>query len=348
MKNKKGFLLSILFCLFIFGVTIPLFMSNHKKVSAAGDVGNNTITDLTNTAWRLYDVPGNVSSYPGHYNNITYNINFYSNNNTYYDGIRFVSNEYNDITDIYYISNGVSTKINAKSLASVGAVDGQYLDISIIGGSDVTNIYLISWVQNNATQTTFVSPGTQITHSYWSPDGIITLTDNQQVLDENIQYTILYNEFNDSYEGTTQTGLNFYNGYNNSLNLPWSYINTSNNNSLYNGASNNINNAMWLEFTIGDTMNTELYNFMELWGTWFDDQSAYLVGINQGYAEGLQNGRALGQADGTQYTGLVTGIFNGLGGLLSIQVFPNITIGLLIGLPLLLGAFVIIIKILRG
>lgn len=336
MKNKKGFLLSILFVFFICGVTIPLFMTNHKKVKA------DTITDLTNTTWLINTTPimRPRQSY--------WNLSFTSNNTLYtelYIGFNadvdtedvIVYNSQNIVSPDYVYNDDRGTWTNQA-----------YRTISFTGGTDATNSTLISWLQSNATQQT--PTGTEITHRYWAPDGVITMQDNDRIGDSNIQYTILFNQFTDTYTDTTQTGLYFL-GVQTEQSPQWSYIESINGNGinlLYHGESNNIDNTMWLEFTIGDYMDDTLYTFMNTWGTWFDDASAYLVGMNQGYVEGVEHGRALGQADGTQYTDLVTGIFNGLGGLLSIQVFPNITIGLLIGLPLLLGAFIIIIKILRG
>lgn len=332
MKNKKGLVLSILMCAFIFGVTIPLFMTNHKKVKA------DTITDLSGSTWVVNDYPDVIS-------NNTYYIDFTSNNSNW---------------NIFRLSVGNDPSIIYGFQETV-YVDGYWYNnafktIQITGGNDATNSSLISWLQNNATMTVAPTPptptGTQITHKYWSPYGAIQMNNNQVVGDNDIQYTVLFNEFTSSYDETTQTGL-IFKGVLTEQDPAWSYIESlapqiDGIYILYHGTTNIIDNAMWLEFNYGDYMDTDLYNFMDLWGYWFDDADAYIVGMNQGYVEGTEHGRALGQADGTQYTGLITGIFNGLGGLLSIQVFPNITIGLLIGLPLLLGVLIIIIKILRG
>lgn len=329
MKNKKGLVLSIFFIVFSIGVSLPLFMTNHK-------VKAETITDLTGTTWLF----NNSLNFPS--SSRTYNINFNSNNTTYTS--IYVSDDGEEWLDF----NGTTTIQPYTSWN--GWSNNAYKTIDITGGIDVTNSKFILWLQNNATQQQPTQTGTEITHKYWAPDGVITMTNNQRVGDDDIQYTVLFNQFTDTYTDTTQTGLYFL-GVQTTQNPQWSYIESINGNGinlLYHGESNNIDNAMWLEFTTGDYIDTELYNFMTTWGTWFDDANAYLAGTNQGYVEGVIQGRALGQADGVEYTGLVTGIFNGLGNILNIQVFPNITIGLLIGLPLLLGAFIIIIKILRG
>lgn len=327
MRNKKRCILSFLFLSFILGISIPLFMSNNRKVKA------ETITDLTNTTWYLNpSINTNTFAY----------INFTANNNTY----TYFRCYYDDERGIRVIKYDNTTVYGNSWLDN-----DNYRTIYITGGTDATNSTFISWLQANATQQTPPTPtGTQITYKYWSPYGVITITDNTEYRDNNIEYTVLFNEFNRNYDDTVQTGL-IFTGVLTEQEPAWSYIQSINGdgiNILYHGETNNINNTMWLEFTPGDTMDTDLYDFMDLWGLWFDDDGPYLVGMNQGYVEGVEHGRALGQADGTQYTGLVTGIFNGLGGLLNIQVFPNITLGLIIGLPLLLGALIIILKILRG
>ena len=333
MKNKKGLVLSILFVFFICGVTIPLFMTNHKKVKA------DTISNLTNTVWCFnFEISATLDT--------NFSINFTNNNNNYsHLGVGKDINGGTRNNRLYYDSTTVYNAYSGDYWLSLN-----YRTITITGGADVTNTNLINWLNLNAENQTPIQTDTRILYKYWAPYGIIRMNDNQVISDNDIQYTVLFNEFTSSYDETTQTGL-IFKGVLTEQDPAWSYIESVNGsgiNILYHGTTNNLDNAMWLEFTYGDYMDTELYDFMDLWGVWFDDGDAYIVGMNQGYVEGTEHGRALGQADGTQYTGLVTGIFNGLGGLLSIQVFPNITIGLLIGLPLLLGVLIIIIKILRG
>lgn len=334
MSNKKGCILSILLGCFIIGVSIPLFMTNHKKVKA------DTITNLTNTTW-IFNQSLDVNSIGTYTGTINYYIN-YTLDDVNYGYVTFGS------------TNGTRynafTVGNKDYMSMSGWMTGLPDPITITGGSDVTNNTFITWLQSNATQQIPTPTGTQITYKYWSPYGVIRMSDNYVVGDEEISYTVLFNEQRRQYDETTQTGL-IFKGMITTDNEPHSYIESIASvgiNILYMGDNNNLYNSMWLEFTYGDYMDTDLYEFMDLWGLWFDDADPYLVGMNQGYAEGTQHGIALGQADGTQYTTLISNIFNGIGGLLSIQVFPNITIGLLIGLPLLLGVLVIILKILRG
>ena len=332
MKSKKGCILSFLLVVFIFGVTIPLFMTNHKKIKA------DTINNLTNTTWYL-------NGYLNINLDYNYSISFTNNNNNYsHFGIGKDINGNQRTNRLYYDSTLVFNGYSGDDWIS-----NNYRIITITGGNDVTNSNLINWLNDNAENQTPTPSGTQITYHYWSPDGVITMSDNEVYYDTEIEYLIKYNEYrSEQYEDTNQKGLRFRGKTENDQHSYIQAYNGNGYNQLYYGDTNNINNAMWLEFTIGDTMDSDLYDFMSLCGTWFNDANAYLCGTNQGYVEGKIHGRALGQADGTQYEGLITGIFNGLGGLLSIQVFPHITIALLIGLPLLLGVFIIIIKILRG
>ena len=330
MKNKKGFVLSILFVFFILGVSLPLFMINHKKVKA------DTISDLTGTTWVINDSPSIPSRSFYYLNYTSKSYNFTRLGFRYEDGWSTAGN-----TIFYWSSNDEFVVYDD------GFLDTDFKTIEITGGSDVTNSTLISWLQNNATQQ--VAPhGTEIIHKYWASYLDIVMTDNEIVGDNSITYKVLYNQYDNNYSDVTLTGLAFT-GKLTSINDNYSYIySTYNNDTLYKGNTNTIDNVLWLEFTVGDYIDDDLYDLMYERGVWFDDASVYLAGTNLGSVYGFNRGLAQGQADGLQYTNVVTGIFNGLGNVLSIQVFPNITIALLIGLPLLLGVFIIIIKILRG
>lgn len=351
MKSKKGCILSILLVLFIFGVTIPLFMTNHKKIKA------DTTTDLTNTTWTinqtfttpnmlLFYLEGTITATQWNTDN-NLSTSFYPDaNNGIFNFV--VGGYYDDLeSDWFYQSGCLDLRVtnNTDEHRNWYSNQSNYNNLSItITGGDVTNANLISWLQNNATQQTPTPIWTQITNQYWAPSGVFYLNNNVVYSDSSIEYFILFNQYDSNLEDTEQIGLSFE-GYN-TIDLH-SYI-RSNSSYIYIGNSTSVTNIMLLEFNVGDYIDTDLYNFMTLIGYWFDEYEPYNLGIYQGYIEGHRIGLAEGQADGVQYTNLVTGIFNGLGDVLSIQVFPNITIALLIGLPLLLGAFIIIIKILRG
>lgn len=328
MRNKKGFALSILFVFFICGVTIPLFMTNHRKVKA------DTITDLTGTIWIINN---NIDAYTAA-NSFPAPLSINMKCNDVYGNS--VTSNYDD-GDMYIHLNN-----NNNYVALIIGSDWQGLGntLEFISGTDITNLSLINWLQTYCTQQAPVQTDTEITNRYWSPSGVFYLENNAIYSDNSIEYYILFNQYDSELEDTEQTGL-YFEGYN-TIDLH-SYI-RSNTSYMYIGSSNSITNRMLLEFNVGDYMDSNLYNFMNVIGYWFNDYEPYNLGIYQGYIEGHRIGVAEGQANGVQYTGLVTGIFNGLGSLLSIQVFPNITIGLLIGLPLLLGVLIIIIKLLRG
>lgn len=326
-------MLSIFISLFIFGVTIPLFMTTHNKIHAQ-------VSDLTNTTWIInqnitittgygdfsVDIESNDIDEGGQYEGLAIGYRF----SDYAIGGDFIEGY-----DAFLYMQFDSSNINGYTL-------------TITGGIDTNNIDLINWLESNATLIQETPTGTEITNRYWAPYGTITIQDNTSYRDNDITYTVLYNQYTERFTDTTQTGLVFLGMREGDERTYIESINGVGINLLYMGTSNIIDNTMWLEFTIGDYIDTDLYNFMDTWGLWFNDSNIYLVGTNQGYVEGTIHGIALGQQDGIQYTGLITNIFNGLGSLLSIQVFPNITIGLLIGLPLLLGVFIIIIKIIRG
>lgn len=69
---------------------------------------------------------------------------------------------------------------------------------------------------------------------------------------------------------------------------------------------------------------------------------------NQQYNEGLRNGLATSDGDLVTYGNIMTTTFGAIGDILNVQIFPHITIGLVIGIPILLGLFLIIVKFIRG
>lgn len=340
MSNKKRCCISFLFVLFIFGVSIPLFMSNPKKVKA------ETITDLTNTTWIINATPSVTPRG-------VYGINFTTDNITdnYQLYIGYDADDVDPYNCLVYYSlsnpypNGSSL---VYSYENGTWVNDAYRTITFTGGQDVTNSSLISWLQNNATQYNPTPSGTQITHKYWASYIDMVMTDNEIVGDNNISYKVLLNTYTNNYNDQTLTGLAFT-GKLTQINDNYSYIySTANNDILYRGTTNTIDNPMLLEFTLGDYMDDDLYDLMDDKGVWFDDARAYMAGTSFGSIYGFNSGVAYGEANATQYTSLVTNILNGLGNILNIQVFPNITIGLLIGLPLLLSMLAVVLKILRG
>ena len=329
MRNKKGLALSILFVFFICGVTIPLFMTNHRKVKA------DTITDLTYSTWIINEDYGTTEL-------TTKYINFTSNNNDYASiRMNYDDGDYNlwygGSVVAFYPYNWINYDRDKT--------------IYITGGSDVTNQTLINWLSSNATLQGYTPPtpaGTEITHKYWASYLDINLSNNEVIGDNNISYKVLLNTYTDNYNDETLTGLTFTGLISNDEHSYIISIDGSITTILYQSNTSTIDNPMLLEFTLGDYMDSDLYDLMNDTGVWFDDARAYMAGTSFGSIYGFNRGVAYGEANATQYTSLVTNILNGLGNILSIQVFPNITIGLIIGLPLLLGVLVIVLKILRG
>lgn len=79
----------------------------------------------------------------------------------------------------------------------------------------------------------------------------------------------------------------------------------------------------------------------------YDGYYSYGEGYTKIYNQGLQDGSATGQAftDSMTFTGSV---FHAIGDILSMQVIPNIPLGLFVALPLLVGLLFFIVKIAKG
>lgn len=80
---------------------------------------------------------------------------------------------------------------------------------------------------------------------------------------------------------------------------------------------------------------------------YYDGYYSYGEGYTRIYNQGLQDGSATGQAfkDSMTFTGSV---FHAIGDILSMQVIPNIPLGLFVALPLLVGLLFFIVKIAKG
>lgn len=68
---------------------------------------------------------------------------------------------------------------------------------------------------------------------------------------------------------------------------------------------------------------------------------------NEGYTQGLQDGATDGATLPTT-TRILSSVFNAAANIFNIELFPNITLGLVVGIPILLGLFLVIIKFIRG
>lgn len=70
--------------------------------------------------------------------------------------------------------------------------------------------------------------------------------------------------------------------------------------------------------------------------------------LDDSFDNGYYTAMEESESSSLSYKNVMTSAFDGASSLLSVEVFPNITIGLIIGLPLLLGLFVIVLKLVRG
>lgn len=119
--------------------------------------------------------------------------------------------------------------------------------------------------------------------------------------------------------------------------------------------SNNLLNHINNQFE-NDPNYLGLYNYEQIEETIEEAlEESYVEGYDLGYDEGYDNGYPIGYNNGVSYESLRNGsnnffqnLFNQMGTLLQIQIFPNFTIGFLLFMPLLLGVFLIVIKLIRG
>lgn len=98
-----------------------------------------------------------------------------------------------------------------------------------------------------------------------------------------------------------------------------------------------------VQVLINSIVNDELRKQKE----YYDGYYSYGEGYTRIYNQGLQDGSATGQAftDSMTFTGSV---FHAIGDILSMQVIPNIPLGLFVALPLLVGLLFFIVKIAKG
>ena len=69
------------------------------------------------------------------------------------------------------------------------------------------------------------------------------------------------------------------------------------------------------------------------------------VGYSNGYSEGYSKGQEGSETKG--FLNVFTGLFNSLGGVLNIQIFPNFTLGMMFGIPLIILCVYGVLKLFR-
>lgn len=112
-----------------------------------------TISDLTNTTWLLnnsFALPQNLD--------ISYAINFTSNNNTFKN--IYLDDDYGEDNFMISYYTADNQTIYVYDSFDGGWTNQAYRTIEITGGTDVTNATLISWLEAHATQQGGGSTGT--------------------------------------------------------------------------------------------------------------------------------------------------------------------------------------------
>lgn len=90
------------------------------------------------------------------------------------------------------------------------------------------------------------------------------------------------------------------------------------------------------------------YNNGEYYGEQEGYVNGYWVGEEEGYNRGYSNGLIDGNTQLTEYSSVLRSAWNGATSILNTEVLGNLKVIHLIALPLILGLFLIILKLIRG
>jgi len=111
-----------------------------------------SVTNLTNTIWYLNETLGDSGW--GSYDEITFNITFTSNENTY--NSLYLYSDFSSPIDTCYINNDSTMVYDGWTATAHGRTpswtNDNYRIIKIIGGGDVRNSIFIEWLENEAVQ----------------------------------------------------------------------------------------------------------------------------------------------------------------------------------------------------
>lgn len=135
--SVKEIIIYSILCILL-AISIPIMnITRNKKAEAYTNnvVTYANITNLTNTTWVFNNVYLDFSSVN---NDVTYNLNFTSNN-TNYTKLTLLVDENIVMFNDDYISD------------SIAGFNEDYKTINITGGTDATNTNLIAFLQENAT-----------------------------------------------------------------------------------------------------------------------------------------------------------------------------------------------------
>lgn len=157
----------------------------------------------------------------------------------------------------------------------------------------------------------------------------------------------LYSQTNGTYYITLEFyDLSSYTSYNDYITVPTeSFYNLSNtiSNSRTTSVARywyDVGNNFQFYLNYNNAVN-EVLNSPEEYGLYSHDD--LLESYNSGYSQGLIDG----EGELGDYTNIMNSTFSGFSQLLNVEIFPNITLGLIIGLPILLGLFLIVIKMIK-
>ena len=93
--------------------------------------------------------------------------------------------------------------------------------------------------------------------------------------------------------------------------------------------------ADYYPFSLGEVANVGYY-------------TGYYLGEKNGYTTGYEKGKDVQATQQLTATGWIQGIFGGISSLLNIQIFPGVTIGIIVGIPFIISLAYFVIRAFRG
>lgn len=318
MKLKKIF---IIFCCFFLVIASIFAVVPSFKVNA-----DTTITDLTDTTW----IFNQSISFSSSYDSSEVLAITFSCNSINYDWLTYgQDDEHNTYIEFLRITSG--TNVSGTIVWENGSwVNDSYRTINITGSSTrgpytATSSYAINWISSRATY--FVPYSTYTLTTQWEDDFLLNPGTPPTSIrsDETIVMTFMpYNVTTTGYEVPEflVTGCSY------TWNRQTSQL------TLYNATGN-----------VTVVQQTFLLHTHEQYLTY--GQQRYTFGYNtghtSGYAEGYEDGEDYMQEHitGTEYIGTIA---NGVGNILGLKVFGQISIGVLLFIPLLLGVIKLIYR----
>lgn len=371
---------NILFLIFI----IVGCVGTHKKATQSNAEGNNPIFTLRNTEWKLNDlIDTTPQGYQVDINNRFLTENYmltFTDIDTTYLGLRF--EQYRSIFQISYFEanqyGGYDAVLVYSSLS--GWSDTDYIDISIANlydpNKDYDNRFLIDWFNNNGVMlnsdfTTFTF-NTQI--NYNAPiNGTLNSPFVNQVGNGDTAYTKIYDlplfesngqlfdriklwyinalsmRYIDSNSGNiyacTRQDLMYY-SYMEYINTTTEETIAVNFRNFYIGNDPSASNSVQTALDNGSNWVNTDYRVLKFQNPFDNDQRNSLAQFNNDTNLNGLTPTSSNVGLGNVFT-LMGSAFSGLSGLLAIQILPNITIGLLLFIPLIVMIILAVIWIVK-